>query len=172
MSENNDARAPNPGIIQVIGIGQTLRGDDAAGLKAAHLWYENYQAKLIRPGVKVVQAYLPGIGLFGLMASSRVAILVDAVRSGAEPGTIQRINEDQLSAFGSGSHSGHGWGVAETLVMGRQLDLPEMPARLVLIGIEAGQLNLGETLSPQVQAALPEAAKLIEQAVLDELDQH
>jgi hydrogenase maturation protease len=170
MTESSDdARVEKPGIVKIIGIGQSLRGDDAAGLKAVNLWHENYQAKLNRPSVKVVQANIPGLGLLGLLESSRAAILVDAVHSGAEPGTIHQVIEAQLSSFGGGSGTAHGWGVAETLALGRQLKLSAMPARLILIGIEVGQLDLGESLSPEVESALPEAARVIEQAVQDEL---
>ncbi len=169
MSNPPDARAKDPGIIKIIGIGQSLRGDDAAGLRAVHLWSEMYQAKLNRPNLKVVMAYIPGLGLLGLLEGSAVAILVDAVRSGAEPGTLHRINEDQLSAFGRGSGSAHGWGVAESLAMGRQLNFPGLPARLILLGIEAGSLTVGEALRPPVESALPEAARLIEQVLQEEL---
>jgi hydrogenase maturation protease len=114
-------------------------------------------------------AELPGIGLLSLFENSAAAILVDAVRTGAPPGTLHRITKDQLAAFEAGSGSAHGWGVAETLSIGGQLMPDALPRRLVLIGIEAGQLVLGENLSPQVKSALPEAADFIERVVLEEL---
>ena len=168
-NQSEDARTANPGILKIIGVGQSLRGDDAAGLEAVRLWQEIYQPKHDHPNIRVELAELPGIGLLSLLEGSRAAILVDAVHGGAEPGTIYQAGEEQISAFGSGSASAHGWGVAETLRLGHQLMPSSMPDRLVLIGIEAGQLALGERLSPAVQSALPEAIKLIEQVVLDEL---
>ena len=36
---------------------------------------------------------------------------------------------------------------------------------MYIIGIEAGNLSLGESLSPEVELALPEVASLIEQLV-------
>jgi Ni,Fe-hydrogenase maturation factor len=53
--------------------------------------------------------------------------------------------------------------VAETLSLGRKLMPSALPGKLILIGIEAGQLNMGEKLSPAVESALPEVAHLIEQ---------
>ena len=82
-----------------------------------------------------------------------------------EPGTVHRLTEDQLESFSAGSGSAHGWGVAETLSLGRQLTPANLPAELILIGIEAGQLNLGEALSPEVESSLPEVARLIEQYI-------
>jgi len=155
----------SPGIIKLIGIGQSLRGDDAAGLAAVRLWQEKYQTSAPRPDLQVELAELPGVGLLDLLEGSRLAILVDAVRSGAKTGTIHLLKEDQLESFTQGSVSAHGWGVAETLSLGKQLIASMMPEKLILIGIEAGQLSLGESLSPEVERALPEVARLIERII-------
>jgi len=168
MTLNDDARAANPGIIKIIGIGQSLRGDDAAGLEAVRLWQETYRSTQARLAVQVELVELPGVSLLNLLEGSQAAILVDAIRSDARPGTIQVLSEKQLAVFTQGSGSAHGWGVAETLSLGRQLLPSSMPEKLVLIGIEASQLRLGEALSPEVNSALPEAARLIEQHVLEQ----
>ncbi len=154
--------------IKVIGIGQSLRGDDAAGLEAVRLWHATYQSARPHREVQMELAELPGIGLIDLLAGARLAILVDAVHSTSAPGTVHVLSEDNIAAFPAGSRSAHGWGVSETLTLGRQLFSASMPLKLVLIGIEAASLGLGDTLSPEVQSALPEAARLIEQFVVDE----
>jgi hydrogenase maturation protease len=153
------------GTIKIIGIGQSLRGDDAAGLTAVRLWQETYQVRNVHPNVQVELAELPGIGLLSLLEGARVAILVDAVHSGASAGTIYELTENQLEAFNNGAGSAHGWGVAETLSLGRKLMSSTFPGKLILIGIEAGQLSLGETHSLEVERALPEVARLIERHV-------
>ncbi|OGO27434.1 MAG: hypothetical protein A2136_02875 [Chloroflexi bacterium RBG_16_54_11] len=151
--------------IKLIGIGQSLRGDDGAGSAAIRLWQERYGKASDRPGLEVALAEAPGIGLLDMLEGARFAILVDAVRSDARPGTIHLLSADQLAAFTSGSGSAHGWGVAETLALGKQLMPGEMPGKLYLIGIEAGDVSLGESLSPEVELALAEAACLIEQLI-------
>ena len=166
MKNLKDGAEDEPfGTIKIIGLGQSLRGDDAAGLAAVRLWQETYQVKNIHPNVQVELTELPGIGLLSLLADTRVAILVDAVHSGARAGTIYELTENQLVTFNDGAGSAHGWGVAETLLLGRRLMPSTLPGKLILIGIEAGQLKLGETLSPEVESALPEVARLIEQNV-------
>ena len=164
MSQSGDsARAFIPGTIKLIGIGQSLRGDDAAGLAAVRLWQEKYQLSESHPDVQVELAELPGIGLISLLEGCRLAILVDAVRSGAKAGTIHILSREQLQVFQAGAASAHGWGVAETLELGQRLMSAAMPDKLVVIGIEAGDVSLGEPLSHEVEAALPEVARLIEQ---------
>lgn len=169
MKLPDDARAGKPGIIKVIGIGQSLRGDDAAGLEAVRLWQEIYLARPDHQNVQVELTELPGISLLSLLEGAQSAILVDAVHSQAIPGSIHNLSEDQLEAFGDGSGSAHGWGVAETLSLGRQITPSSLPEKLHLIGVEAGQLSIGDTLSPEVQSALPQAAELIEQFVRDQI---
>lgn len=108
-------------------------------------------------------AELPGMGLLNLLEGCRFAILVDAVQSGAKAGTIHILHGKQLESFQAGATSAHGWGVAETLELGQQLMPAAMPSKLVVIGIEAGSFSLGGSLTPEVEAALPEVAQLIEQ---------
>ena len=164
MSQPGDsARDKRPGTIKLIGIGQSLRGDDAAGLAAVRLWQEKYQLPGSHPDLQVEIAELPGIGLLSLLEGCRYAILVDAVRSGAMTGTIHILRREQLESFQAGTASAHGWGVAETLELGQRLMPAAMPDKLVVIGIEAGEISLGGPLSQEVEAALPEVARLIEQ---------
>jgi hydrogenase maturation protease len=164
----DDARDKNPGIIKVIGIGQSLRGDDAAGLIAVRLWQATYQDHHSQLDLQVELAELPGIGLLNLLEGIPTAILIDAVHGDAKAGTIHLITEDQLESFSIGSDSAHGWGVAETLSIGRMLMPAALPENLWLIGIEAGNISLGEALSPEVEIALPEVARLIEKLATGE----
>jgi hydrogenase maturation protease len=166
----------NPPIV-IVGLGQSLRGDDAAGLEAVRYWQRAYPESANHPNLRVVLAELPGLSLLDLLAGAEATILVDAVESGRLPGTIHVLNEKDLAAFGlsalpaqagqagAGSGSAHGWGVAETLAMGRLLIPDSLPSRIVLIGIEIGQIELGAKLSEAVQAVLPAAAQLIEEQV-------
>ena len=107
--------------IAVIGIGQSLRGDDAAGLNAIRQWQKKYPETASRPEVRVDASELPGLALIDLLDDTDAAVIVDAVQSSAKPGTIHRISPDELSAFTPDAQSAHGWGVAETLQLGREL---------------------------------------------------
>jgi hydrogenase maturation protease len=153
------------GTIKIIGIGQSLRGDDAAGLAAVRLWQKKYQANRERTNLQVELTELPGIELLSLLEGARLVILVDAVRSNTEVGRIHLLSIDQLESYMDGAGSAHGWGVAETLSLGQKLMPNAMPRKLHVIGIEAGDLSLGKGLSPEVELALPEVARLIEQLI-------
>ncbi len=47
--------------VAVIGIGQSLRGDDAAGLIAVRQWQEKYPQTASRPEVRIETDELPGL---------------------------------------------------------------------------------------------------------------
>ena len=152
-------------IITVIGIGQRLRGDDEAGLEAVSLWQNKYPATAGSASIRVELVESPGIGLLALMENAQAAILVDAVMSGVQPGTLVRLRHTDLAAYQEGTNSAHGWGVAETLALGAKISPETLPEHILIIGIEAGQVNLGQAFSPAVSTALEKAADLIQESV-------
>ena len=148
-------------MIAIVGIGQSLRGDDAAGQKAVVHWQSLYPTSANTPDLRVELLELPGLALLDYLEGAHRVLLVDAVRSGAAPGSLHLLSEADLAAFGADSGSAHGWGVAETLALRRKLHPEKMPARVDILGIEAGDVSLGEALSAGVQAALDQAAAMI-----------
>ena len=152
-------------MIVVIGIGQTLRGDDAAGVRAVQFWQKNYPHTSLRSDVQVVIEELPGLALLELLSGASAVVIADAVRSGARPGEIYQLELTDLAAFTPGSSSAHGWGLAETLALGRILGIPDLPEMISLVGIEASELNAGASLSPLVADSIERAADLIESLV-------
>ncbi len=155
--------------VAVIGVGQSLRGDDAAGLVAVRQWQKKYPETASRPEVRVETNELPGLALLDLIEDAEAALLVDAVQSSALPGTIHLLKEEDLSAFASGAKSAHGWGIAETLDMGRLLGKLDQTA-IRLIGIEAEQMILGMGLSKAIQDAIPLVCDKIQEEVEALLD--
>ena len=148
----------------MIGIGQSLRGDDAAGLEALRQWQEKFPEMAGRPELRVEASELPGFALLEMLEDVDAAILIDAVRSSAKPGTIHRLSEEELLSFTSDAKSAHGWGVAETLVVGRLLDrIEDIPIRL--IGIETEQTVLGAEMSRAVLSGIPSACKAIQEEI-------
>jgi hydrogenase maturation protease len=149
--------------IIILGIGQSLRGDDAAGLEAVRTWQEKFPGSAGH--IQVELAELPGLGLLDLLTDADAAILVDAVQSSAPAGTLIRLGPDDLAAFPPDTGSAHGWGVAETVQMGRSLYPWLAKVRVTLIGIVGKDFGMGARLSPQILAALDDAAGMIEHEV-------
>lgn len=151
--------------ITVIGVGQTLRGDDAAGIEAVRRWEQAYTESASRPNVRVQYSELPGLSLLDLLEGFNVAVIVDAVEGMSHPGRVHKLGLHELESFPSGAKSAHGWGVAETLKLGQQLGMIPPQCRIRLVGIEAEQIGMGSPLSPAVEQALPAACEAIETEV-------
>ena len=149
--------------ILVLGIGQSLRGDDAAGLEAVRLWQGTYPQTAGQVRVEVSE--LPGLGLLDLLTGADAAILVDAVQTASPVGTVIRVGPEELASFTPDSQSAHGWGVAETLQLGRSLFPELMQVRMTLIGIVGQDFGVGAAISPEVQKALTGAIGQIEAEV-------
>jgi hydrogenase maturation protease len=135
------------GVNVVIGVGNRMRRDDAAGPVVV----DRLQGKVPR-GVHLVESIGDPVSLLGWWQSASLAVVVDAVKTGSKPGTVFRFNgHDSLpSAFFR--QSTHLVGLADAVQMARTLD--RMPGVLVLFGIEAQTMDYGEEISPAVHAAL------------------
>ena len=143
----------------VIGLGQPDRGDDAVGPTVARR-----VAALAVPRVQVVERADP-TDLLDAWAGHDAVVLVDAVCSGAPPGTLHVLHVgaadvvDAAAWTATGRGGTHGWGVGEVVALGRALG--RLPQRLVVLGVEAVQFDHGAPLSPPVRDAVPQAAEAV-----------
>lgn len=132
----------------LIGIGNELRGDDAAGLLAVRAI-----AGRLPPGWRAIEHSGEGASLLEALRGAEAAVLVDCTQSGAPPGTLRRIAADAASVASRLFHySTHAFGVAEAIEVGRALGA--LPERLVIHGIEGACFTAGAPLSPEVAAAI------------------
>ena len=127
----------------IIGLGNELRGDDAAGLVAAR--------RLRERGV-AARTDTPD-ALLGSWDGGEDVVLIDAVRSGAGPGTIHRIDPRRMPLpAGLGAASTHLVGLADVIELARQTS--RLPAAIEIIGIEGRTFALGAGLSSEVDRAV------------------
>jgi hydrogenase maturation protease len=132
----------------VIGIGNRLRGDDAAGVVAAE-----QLAPRVPEGVEVVSCSEEPSRLMEAWEGVESVLLVDTVSSGAPPGTLHRFDagEEAVPArtFRSSTHA---IGIADTIELARALG--RLPRRVRIYGIEAGGFETGAGLTPAVESAV------------------
>jgi hydrogenase maturation protease len=147
--------------IALIGIGQSLRGDDGAGPETVRLWSRDHPQSSADPNLHIITAETPGLELLELIRDTDAAILVDAAESGEPAGTV-RVRTS-LPAPGStpAEKSAHGFGVAETLALAGIVGA-RLPARLVFITVEGSCWDMGTDLSDPVRRAIPGAVREIQ----------
>jgi hydrogenase maturation protease len=142
-------------------VGNDWRGDDAAGLLVVRRLREDRL-----PQVEIAECRGTVDALREAWKDAAGVMVVDAVAAGGLPGTIYRL--DAHRAGGpvrlSRSSSTHGWGLSEALTLGRVFQ--DLPPWLIIYGIEGRNFELGEHLSPEVAAAIPEAARRLKQEIL------
>jgi len=137
----------------VVGVGNPDRGDDAIGPHVAAR-----VAALGPPGVDVVERGEP-VDLVPHLLERDHMVIVDAAAPRGRPGRLRvHVVGATAPAAGAGGAGGtHGFGVAEAVELARALG--RLPARLVLIGVEAGTLAAGEPLSAAVSGCVDEAVR-------------
>jgi hydrogenase maturation protease len=151
--------------VAVIGIGQSMRGDDAAGLEAVRLWQSVHPETAQRADVRIGSLEGSGLELIELLQGMDAAVLVDAVCSDAPAGAVQRIDLEALSSMPGDSAAAHGWGVGDALRLASALEPEIRHLEIRLLGVETGRLGVGEGLSEAVKAALPALCEAIEEQV-------
>ncbi len=145
----------------VIGIGNVFRRDDALGPLAARLVVEAAAGLCT-----ACEMDGEGADLMELWAGRHFVVVIDAIRSNGEPGTLVRLDAT-ATAIPPGRFrcSSHAFGLAEAVELSRLLG--RLPARLIIHGVEGSAFTFGQGLSPRVETALP----LVVAAVVDELRQ-
>ena len=144
--------------VLILGIGSPF-GDDRVGWVAVEM-LQRSATLAATGGGSVVFAVLdrPGTLLLAHWHDADCVIVVDAVRSGAPPGTRHRLEPGEWAA--TEPVSSHGFGLAAALELARALD--DLPPHLVLHGIEIDPSNTGFSLSVPVLRALSDLVREIE----------
>jgi hydrogenase maturation protease len=139
----------------VIGVGNAYRGDDAAGREVARLVRERVPDRL-----EVVVCELEPTRLIDAWDGADAAFVVDAVSSGAEPGTVHRFDatSEPLPSreFRSSTHA---LGIGETVELARAIG--RLPARVVVFGVEGESFGSGTELSGPARAGVERAVELV-----------
>jgi len=142
----------------VIGVGNAFRSDDAVGLIVAQ---RLKQASF--DNVTVREESGEGAALIDAWHGAGAVVLIDAVCSGAEPGTVHRLDaQSQPVPAKFRCYSTHAFGVAEAIELARALN--QLPPVCTVYGIEGKSFTAGVGLSPEVEGA---AQQVVERVMQD-----
>ncbi len=142
----------------VLGLGNPVRGDDAAGLRVVEELDRLLAAEPVS-GVRTVQSRRGGFELIDLLSGADRAVIVDCWDGpGASPGRVRRLSIGQVA--GCARLVGcHDIGVREAFDLARLANAP-MPAVVDIYAIDAGDTSrLVEALTPDVARAVPALAR-------------
>ncbi|WP_038054896.1 hydrogenase maturation protease [Thermodesulfobacterium hydrogeniphilum] len=130
----------------VVGIGNPNFRDDGVGFKVI----ENLKGLVdtvcfLNTDLKVIDAIL----------NYDIAIIVDGIKIGTEPGTVIEIDpvKSWKNVYASGTHSIN---IFEVIRVGYQVFPEEMPKKIKIIGVEVEDVDtLDKECSPKVKEAIP-----------------
>lgn len=147
----------------VVCIGNDLVSDDGAG-KAVYVSLERSRLPV---GTRLEYLGLGGIDLLEELDGEERLVVVDAVQFGSSPGTVHILDWAGLPYMEPRPVSGHGIGIREAIEVGRRLYPEKAPLYIHLVGIEGRCFDqLGQGLSPEVEAAVPKAVAAVLQLLV------
>ena len=133
-------------------LGSRYRGDDAVGPLVADL--------LRAAGATVLECDDEPTRLLDAWVGLDLAVIVDAVSSGAVAGTVHRVDAGTGPLPRDlGLASTHAFSVPDALELGRTLG--RAPRRVVVIGVEGAAFAMGDPLTAAVEAALDGVAATV-----------
>ena len=142
----------------VLALGSLIRSDDAVGLFALRRLQEDSR---VSADVSLVEGGTKGMELVPYVSEASHLLVLDAVEVGVPPGTILRLAGEDLKSLPGGG-SVHELALADILAALRILDCE--PKETVLLGVQPAGTDLGTSLSPAVEAALP---ALVDAAIVE-----
>ncbi len=141
-----------------LGVGHPDRGDDSIGPRMAARLKDDEGFR----GVEVLDHHGEGAALMELWAGRRKVVIVDAMKSGAAPGSIRRFDaaQDKLPS-GLFRYSSHVFGLAEAVEMSRALN--RLPPAFVIYGVEGRDFGFGAPLSWSVAGGVSRLEALVKE---------
>jgi hydrogenase maturation protease len=135
----------------IIGCGNLLRGDDAAGpVLIQRMWQRG-----LPPRVHCADGGTGGMDVAFQMRGVAEVILVDACRSGSTPGTLFELpgsEVEQLPPLAGLNLHAFRWDHA--LAFARWLLKDDYPRQITVFLVEGGSFEVGAPLSPEVDAGI------------------
>ena len=139
--------------VVLLGVGRPGRGDDAAGDELARRLRAKGCAGAI-PAADIPENYLGPV----LALRPEVVLVADAAELGKGPGGWALLKPGEISAGSISTHN-----APLSLLLDYLAE--EGKARCYLLGVQAQRRRAGEGMSPEVERAVGELARLLEELV-------
>ncbi|MEO8200503.1 MAG: HyaD/HybD family hydrogenase maturation endopeptidase [Gemmatimonadota bacterium] len=139
----------------VLALGNPLMGDDGFGLAVLDVLR---RTGLVPSTVTLMDGGTWGMNLLPAIEAAGQLILIDAIKVGAEPGSVVRLVRDQLPRCFSHKISPHQMDLREVLALAELRG--HLPAELVALGVQPEDVSFRQSLSPVVEAKVGMVAEL------------
>lgn len=148
----------------IIGCGNLNRQDDGVGVRVIHRLREQWLAD----PPSDVRLFDAGTGGMEVMFQARGAgalVIVDACRSGSEPGAVFRLPGSEIDQSHQPSYSLHDFRWDHAIYAGRRIFGDSFPDDVTVYLVEAQALDFGTELTGPVEAAVDRVCAQIDAQV-------
>lgn len=144
----------------ILGLGNTIMSDDGIG----PLVIERVRQDIVLPpGVTLLDGGTLGLDLLPHLEQVERLIILDAVETGQPAGTCVRLEGDQVPMALETKLSPHQMGMKDLLAVAQLMG--QLPAEIILLGVQPQVLEMGTELSPPVAAAVPMMVTMVKDEI-------
>ena len=143
----------------VLGIGNLIMQDEGVGVRVVEALERDHT---MPDGVTLIDGGTSAMEMLDELSDLDHLIVVDAINAGKPPGTLLRIEGEDVPVFFRTRLSPHQIGLPD--VMASLEFLGAQPKKMVILGVQPQTMELGMELTPVVAARVPE---LVEQVLAE-----
>jgi len=130
----------------ILGVGNILQKDEGLGVRAVEIIKDRFD---LGDDVRIIDGGTMGLDLLPFIEGNDKILIVDAVNTGGKPGTIVRLEGDEVPRFLSTKLSVHQIGLPDMLSAAMLMGI--MPEEVCLIGIQPETIGSGTELSESIK---------------------
>ena len=134
--------------VLVLGIGNVLMTDDSVGIRVINELERRFR---FPENVELLDGGTSGIELLSYIVNRDYLIIVDAIKSDLPPGTVVKVEGDDVPAKFMTRISPHQLGLSDLLAAATLTG--ELPKQMVLFGIEPKLVALGLEMTDEVKGS-------------------
>lgn len=140
----------------VIGVGNVLMQDEGAGVRAVELLESRYH---VPEHVEFIDGGTAGTELFEPMRGKERLIIADCVNTGAAPGTLVRLADEEVPAFFQTKISNHQLGISDLLAVLQVTN--DAPKHVTIIGLVPYEMENKLGLSERTTQRLDQMVEML-----------
>ena len=140
----------------VLGIGNTILTDEAAGVRVVEARERGYA---LPANVLAIDGGTSGMEMIEDLSDLDFLIVVDVVKTGAAPGTVVKIDGADIPVFFRSKLSPHQIALPDVLASLELLGT--MPREIIVLGVEPISLELGMEMTTTVAERIPQLVGMV-----------
>jgi hydrogenase maturation protease len=145
-----------PPLVTILGIGNILYSDEGFGVRVIERLQDLY---VFSDNVSIIDGGVLGMNLLRVLAETDRLIVVDAVRNKSRPGTLIRLEGEEIPARIRAKNSLHQVDFLEALTLCQVFD--KVP-QTVILGVEPQDIEtLSDELTPLIQGTIGSMIEMV-----------